>query len=364
MPEIKSKNIAVALDMHGCPNRCRHCYLGYGSDTKMSAQDLRWVAQLFRNYVRSGETVPFIGKLTVSSWFREPDFSDDYECLYELEAELSDDKPARFELLSVWRLARDENYAKWAKKIGTEICQITFFGMEETNDWFYRRKGAFEDNLAATERLLEAGIKPRWQICLTKKVIPEIGQILKLIEQLKLRDKVKSLGGDFVVFLHTPSPDGEARKIEYLRPAIEETKLIPSEIVEESKKHFKQKRLWYPESELISQILAEEEKFPYAYPYPQPLWFLIDANWDIFSNVGPLEPWWKLDNLKRDTVQAIFNSFENNKAVGLETIYGVSPKKLAKRFGNTNNRIIYSSRNELEILFVGKYCEEIYYSGK
>ena len=61
------------------------------------------------------------------SWFREP--QEDYEKLYAFEAELSDLKPYRFELLSIWRLARDEKYAKWTKKIGT--CQIALFGMEK-----------------------------------------------------------------------------------------------------------------------------------------------------------------------------------------------------------------------------------------
>ena len=56
--------------------------------------------------------------------------------------------------------------------------------MEETNDWFYRRRGAFQDKLTATERLLDVGIKPRWQIFLTQKIIPEIGDLLKIVERL------------------------------------------------------------------------------------------------------------------------------------------------------------------------------------
>lgn len=28
MPVLDSRQVAVALDMAGCPNRCRHCWLG------------------------------------------------------------------------------------------------------------------------------------------------------------------------------------------------------------------------------------------------------------------------------------------------------------------------------------------------
>jgi hypothetical protein len=162
MPKIPSRNLTVAVDMHGCPNRCRHCWLGPPPGGKITEEDMRWIAAQFRNYAREGETEPFIDTLTITSWIWEPDFSDNYRELYVLERELSDGEPHRFELLSVWRLARDNEYAVWAKELGTDTCQITFFGMKETNDWFYRRKGAFQDCVRATERLLDLGIKPRW----------------------------------------------------------------------------------------------------------------------------------------------------------------------------------------------------------
>jgi len=364
VPEIKSRDIAIALDMYGCPNRCRHCWLGHPSNKRLSEQDFRWAATQFRNYVRRGEKQPFINNLGVMSWVWEPDFTDDYERLYELEAELSDIKPYRFELLSIWRLARDEKYAKWAKKVGPDTCQITFFGIEETNDWFYRRRGAFQDNLIATERLLDVGIKPRWQIFLTKKIIPEVGKLLKLIDRLKLSDRVKSLGGNFDLFMHTPGPDGEARELEHLRPTLEDTRSIPSEVIESSKKHFNVEKLWYTEGELISQILTEKEDFPYAYFYPKILCFYIKNNWDVFSNMGTLEPWWELGNLRTDSLQSIFDNFESNRVLGLETIFTVSVKELAKRFGNPKSRLVYNNKDDLESLFVGRYCEQVYLNGR
>jgi len=109
MPAITKKKIGVALDMHGCPNRCRHCYLGFGSNRKLSDGDLRWTAAQFRNYLETFDTM--IESLSISSHFREPDYSDEYRHLYQIEEELSDGKPERRELLSIWRLAHDPSYA-------------------------------------------------------------------------------------------------------------------------------------------------------------------------------------------------------------------------------------------------------------
>ncbi len=162
MPSVP-RHIGIAMDMHGCPNRCRHCYIGALPGGSLNEDDLRWAAGRFRQYVRPGQDKPYFDQLSVLSWVREPDYSDDYERLAALEAELSDGPAVRYELLSIWRLARDPKYAARAKRFGPDTCQVTFFGLEPTQDWFYRRRGAFQDCVTATQRLLEAGMKPRWQ---------------------------------------------------------------------------------------------------------------------------------------------------------------------------------------------------------
>lgn len=357
MPPLKSLDIGIALDMHGCPNRCRHCWLGCADNRPMTEQDLRWVAAQFRDHIHN-ETEPLIDTLTVASWFREPDFSDDYGQLYDLEAELSDGEPARFELLSIWRLARDPHYAQWAKRVGPDTCQITFFGMEDTTDWFYRRKGAFQDALLAAERLLDIGMKPLWQVFLTKKLIPEIGELLDLVERVKLRDRVKALGSEFVLFMHTPAPDGEGLTIEHLRPTIDEVAALPAEIVEPSKKHFKTDTLWHTEAELISQIMKEEDQFPSAYSYPEKLWLMIRNNFDVYPTIGTLDPWWKLGNLKTDPVESLLANFKSNIPLGLKTLYTVSPKTLATRFGDSTSQRVYSDKRDLIAPWVRHFCEQ------
>lgn len=56
--------ITACLDMAGCPNRCKHCWLGHTANGSLGKDDLRFVAREFR---------PFTEKLEVASWYREPD---------------------------------------------------------------------------------------------------------------------------------------------------------------------------------------------------------------------------------------------------------------------------------------------------
>lgn len=35
------RHIGIAMDVHGCPNRCRHCYIGPLPGGSLSEDDLR-----------------------------------------------------------------------------------------------------------------------------------------------------------------------------------------------------------------------------------------------------------------------------------------------------------------------------------
>lgn len=179
--------LGVAADLAGCPNRCRHCWLGAHKNGHMDANDFWAIAEAFQGW--RDEEGHGIASFSYYSWWREPDYHDDYRALWRLEQELSSPGQARrFELLSTWRLARDETYAKWAATLPPKACQITFFGMEDTTDWGMRRKGAFHDQLNATERCLDVSLTPRWQLFLTKRCMGELDDFLRLIDEYGITD--------------------------------------------------------------------------------------------------------------------------------------------------------------------------------
>jgi len=343
MPAL-SPQIAVALDMAGCPNRCRHCWLGHTPNKRIPEETLREVVRAFREWKRPGTSKPFFERLSVATWYREPDFAPNYRRLWELERELCDEGAAlRFELLSIWRLARDESYAPWAREIGTQTCQISFFGLEETTDWFCRRRGAFRDSLLATERLIQSGIRPRWQLFLTERLVPELEAFVALVEELDLERRVRALlpeDAPFELFIHGVCPDGEGFEIEHLRPAVDVLDVLPAYLVQKTLAYKDKASLeaclgraeadWLPELLELDAPLAE---------MPGTLAFMVTPELDVYSNLGEPSPAWRLGNLRG--LDAILRRFEHDEVAGLQAMFHVPISELARSYGRPESRLLY-----------------------
>jgi hypothetical protein len=155
---------AVEMDMFGCPNRCKHCWIGHSKNAQVPTEDFIWVAEQFRNYQQDGQQ--FFDSLEFSSWYREPEYSDNYKELWDICKQLSTIPLQRggHELANIWRLVRDSGYAPWLKSIGVNCVQISLFGMEKNTDYYTGRRGAFKDILKAIDVLCDAGIAPRIQM--------------------------------------------------------------------------------------------------------------------------------------------------------------------------------------------------------
>lgn len=350
MPRLPSRKIAVLVDVAGCPNRCRHCWLGNPPNRRVHVDTIRWIARQFREWRRPGDDEPFAQPLTVMTWYREPDFAPDYRALWDLERELSDEGHAqRFELLSIWRLAHDETYAPWAREIGTMVCQITFFGMEESTDYFVRRPGAFRDSLVATERLLNAGIVPRWQPFLTRRALPELEAFVALIHSLDLDRRVRALGHDFTVFARLPGPSGEAFEIEHLRPTVEALHAIPPYLALKTLKHFGQSSLTEvfgrAEQNLLPELLACDKP---EGGWPDTLAFMVTPGLDVYSNVEEPAPWWRLGNLQTDGIAEVMRRFEHDEVPGLRIYFGTPVSELARRYGRPRSRRAYTRGDLIE----------------
>jgi len=343
MPAIMpNEDIGLAFDMLGCPNRCRHCRLGRGSGGHLTADDIRWVVGQFRAFQkeRGGQ------RLAISSWTREPDYSNNYRHLYELENELSGSPSHRPErgLLSVWRLARDPSYAEWSHSIGMRVCQLTFFGLEKATDWGHRRRGAFRDLLVATERLLTVGIRPRWQWCFTKLLIPDLPGLIDLAEELRLRQRCEALGGPSAIFLHCPSPEGEAFRLEELRPVERDLDQVPAWLREQSEQHFP-RSIVAPERKLVPGFLEDEKPMADSVADLESgsagLWFQVDPNFDLYPYMCEATPGYRLGNLRRDGLPRCIEVFENDRTLGLQAMFHVPISKLARHFGRPRGRRLY-----------------------
>lgn len=293
------------------------------------------------------------------TWYREPDYAPNYRELWNLEQELSDQGAAkRFELLSIWRLARDRSYAQWAREIGTEVCQISFFGMQETTDYFTRRRGSFKDSLLATERLLEVGIRPRWQLFLNRCLIPELETFVMLVQTLDLERRVRALGREFQLCLHPIAPDGEAFNIEYLRPTVDALSAIPGYLAEKTKDHLDgltlEECLGKAEMDWIAELAEDDQPFA---TFPSTLAFMVTPELDVFSNLGEPMPWWKLGNLATDGVDGIMHAFEKDEAPGLHVNFHIPVSQLARRYGRKDSQYMYT-REDLILRWLRMWGED------
>ena len=326
--------LGVMVDMAGCPNRCRHCWLGSHKNGNMSVDDFRWIAEQFKHW--RDENGNGINELGFFSWWREPDYRDDYRELWQLEQELSSPGRAmRYELLSVWRLARDEGYAKWAATLEPKACQITFGGMEESTDWFVRRKGAFKEWLLATERLIEVGIAPRWQLNVTKKCLGELDEFVRLMKELKLWERCEAFGGKFEIFIGNGDPEGNNLEIEDLRVEEKDLPLIPPELVALSRDGL---NMGKPEYVLVEKLLSRNDAANLQAWIPS---VAVNADYDVYPNNAEPTEWWRLGNLKADGVDKIMKACLEQTPPGMRANRILPVKELAKRYGDPTSSRMY-----------------------
>ena len=346
MKKNNLNKLIVQVDMAGCPNRCRHCWLGEHKNGNFSAQDFREIAEEFKNW--RDEKGKGIKKLEFHTWWREPDFRDDYRELWDLEQELSSPGCARrFELLSIWRLARDNTYAKWAATLEPKACQITFFGMEENTDWGVRRKGAFRDAITATERCIEAGISPRWQLFLTKKCMNELDEFLYLMKDLDLVNRCKKKGENFVFFIGGATPEGNGYEIVNLMIEEDDIHMIPKEMVSMSRDGIS--NLGKAEYKLLPSLLKSHKSLDFWDPHALD----IDADYNIYTAIVEHTARWSLGNLKTDGTDKIIKAYRDCTAPILVANNPLSISSLAEKYGDTTNRKLYTKTD-----IIAKYLHQ------
>ena len=89
---MNNKLLSLCVDMYGCPNRCKHCWLGHMPNKKMEEGADQWIVEYFK---------PYFDRIDYYGWLREPDFCADYRKRWEKDKQLSVNAvPLRFELAS------------------------------------------------------------------------------------------------------------------------------------------------------------------------------------------------------------------------------------------------------------------------
>ena len=68
----KMANLSLAVDLYGCPNRCRHCWLGHMPNRAMEAGADEWIVARFQPYFEKMRDLLLLKKAPagVLSWAR------------------------------------------------------------------------------------------------------------------------------------------------------------------------------------------------------------------------------------------------------------------------------------------------------
>ncbi len=346
---MKYDNILIALDMLGCPNSCRHCFVGWRPNSKLSKNDLVSTAEAFR---------PFAETLTVYDWNREPDFGDDYKEKWELCNKLSSKPPEHYELASVWRLARDEGYAPWLKSLDVKYVQLTLFGGEELTDYFTGRKGAYQDILKAIDVLLENGIAPRIQAFINKTTAPELVKVAELIDRLELEKRCEAIGIPFVCFVHQGSCDGEAEKLYPVWITSDDVEKIPEKLAQYTVRHFKkqsiQEVLGREEREIYSELINDHTTESLGTTAPAV--FYIDGEFNVTPNIGVPARQWFLGNLREDGAGEILSRLAGDQSRAQHIRATVPLSELVKVCGAPDSKRLFDREDYIEYL-LNRYCQ-------
>lgn len=329
------KRMTICLDMAGCPNRCKHCWIGHSPNASLTEMNLQDVAEQFK---------PYANQMTIYSWLREPDYHKAYQRLWELENELSHNAtPERFELLSFYRIVRDPEYLNWAYEQGVRTCQLTFFGLEEMTDQYVGRKGAFLELLKATDMVLESKIAPRWQVFVNKENLAELETIIMLSESLRLKERCQEFGGIFELFVHQGSCDGENEK----RITDEDLLKIPTSTLKFD--------LGQPESYWVEKFSEDDSTRSFMSEEPT---FFVSSSFEVYPNISAMSSWWSLGNLKQDGIEMILKRYVDEKSLAQRVSTTVSLKELVKACGDVSSRRLFDEEDYIHYL-INQYCKKL-----
>jgi len=343
---MNHKTLFLAADMYGCPNRCKHCWLGHMPNIKMEKGSDEWIVDYFK---------PYFERISFHSWLREPDYCDDYKEQWEKDNRLSVNMtPERFELASFWRIVRDPEYVKFLKEVDVRKVQLTFFGMEEMTDQYVGRMGAFRELLDATEILLNNQIAPRWQVFIYEENKEQIVELLRLSKELKLKERCEAFGSEFKFFIHAGGCDGENRKQYHIwieKEHIPEV-LIPYYLNYEELLTEKEccERL---QNDLGHRVRHNEENIV----------LFISNTYDVFFNFTHMSKEWRIGNLKTDNKEELIRKIVEEDSWALNLARSITLKDLVAKYGDKNSNKAFQMSDYKDYL-LNRYLEDCKIAGK
>lgn len=218
--------IGLMIVAAGCNNRCRHCSMSAHTlvQVLLSLDEIGKIFEQFDSANR--DSPPLFGKLNVTLGY-EPIAHPDIADIWQLIASIPH-TPRSVEVVATngSGIAGAENPRALLEKMrdaGLKTIQLSPYGLENTHDWFARRKGAFGDLMSAARHGIEVGLTINWQYLFHKKNVDEL---LELVNHGREITKDGESEESISIF----SPAGRGQEIEHLRPDSDDLQKLPKEI--------------------------------------------------------------------------------------------------------------------------------------
>ncbi len=332
MKDINS--LTIVFDMYGCPNRCKHCWIGSLPNRKLTIKDSTTVANFFKT--------KFPRNFTFYSWMREPDYADNYKEIWKLDNKLSvDNLPKRFELASFYRIVRDKEYVPWLSKLGVKVVQLTLFGLERLTDLYIGRKGAFNEIITATKILINNNITPRWQVFINQENKEEI---IELIELSKTFDQ------EFELFIHEGSCDGENELLYPIR-------ITRNDISDTIKPYYLNYDALYEEKTLYEKLSHDNSTSSLI---TSDVVFYVTNDFSVYPNLSNIAPWWKIGNIKENTVDEIIANYLNHVPTAMKIRSTIPLGKIVQSVGNKASEKLFSKADYI-IYLLNQYARKTHF---
>ncbi len=311
------KKLSLVVDMYGCPNRCKHCWLGHVDHTPMPDGADVWLVDYFK---------PYFQEITFYSWMREPDFTNDYEKRWERDRQISiGAMPQRFELASFYRLCRDAQYVHFLKRVGVREVQLTFFGMEAMTDRYVGRKGAFAELMLASRILIKHGIIPRYQVFINQENKEQIISLLAHLQQSHADVCGHDSGIPFKFFIHEGSCDGENRKLYPIRIAKQD---IPKELI----RYYLGYNELYAERDCCDMLCRDLSS--HVYHNDEEIVLNVTSDFGVYYNFTHITDNWRIGYITEESAEQLSERIISENTFALNRARSISLATLVERYGD------------------------------
>jgi len=345
------KKGTICLDMVGCPNNCKHCWIGKNHNGDLKIDDLLYVRDEFKKVITN---------LDLHSWYKEPDYHKYYKDLYKIEINNSITHKGHFELISFYRAVRDKEYIPWLSSIGLKKAQLTFFGMEKSTNYYVGRKTALLELIETINLLLENKIAPRIQIFTYKDNIDELNDLLTLFNAMNLEERCKEIGQEFNIFTHQGSAIGLSMNLVDNWITTNDLEKIPEYLKLKTFEYFNtntyENVFGFPEKILYDESLNKNIELKLVVDEPV---FYIDKDFNVYPNHSEVNKYWLLGNLKEADINDIIKVYLNNESIA-QKVYKETPfKEMVLECGNPERDILFL-RSDYYFYILEKYLKKKY----